>query len=234
MAVVDLRTWLQRVDEMGELRRIDGATCEEDIGLATEVLHRAERGPAAIFDNIPGYPSGYRVAVNNLGSIRRVALTLGLPVDADPQKLVALWRDKLNNLKPIPPKVVDDGPVMENIQLGEDVNVLRFPTPKWHEEDGGRYIGTGSCDITMDPDEGWVNLGTYRVMVHDAKRVGFYISPGKHGRIHREKYFSRGEPCPVAVAIGVPPILYLASGTEVPYGLSEYDWAGGIAGEPKL
>lgn len=232
MPLIDLRTWLQRVDEMGQLRRVDGANCEEDIGMATEVLHHADGSPVALFDNIPGYPAGYRVTVNSFGALGRIAYTLGLPVDAGPQDLLALWSEKLSDLKPIPPEFVEDGPVMENVQMGQDVNVLQFPTPKWHEADGGRYIGTGSCDITIDPDEGWVNLGTYRVMVHDANRVGFYISPGKHGRIHREKYFSRGEPCPLAVAIGVPPVLYLGCATEVPYGLSEYDWAGGIAGEP--
>ncbi len=232
MSEVDLRTWLRRVEELGELRRVDGATAEEDIGMATEVLHHANGSPAVMFDNIPGYRPGFRVLVNSFGSIRRIALTLGLPFDAPTQDIIAVWRQKLADLKPIPPEYVDDGPVLENVQMGDGVDVLQFPAPKWHEADGGRYIGTGSCDITRDPDEGWVNLGTYRVMVHDAKRVGFYISPGKHGRIHREKYFSRGEPCPVAVAIGVPPALYLGACTEVPYGLSEYDWAGGITGVP--
>src|SRR5258708_16408707 len=52
------------------------------------------------------------------------------------------------------------------------------------------YIGTGSIDITVEPDEGWVNLGTYRVMIHDRDTLGFYISPGKQGRIMREKYRS--------------------------------------------
>jgi len=107
-----------------------------------------------------------------------------------------------------------------------------FPAPKWHPLDGGRYIGTGSFDITRDPDDGWVNLGTYRVMVHDATRLGYYISPGKHGRIQRQKYFDRNQACPVAMVFGSDPALFLASCTEVPYGLSEYDWVGGVRGEP--
>jgi 4-hydroxy-3-polyprenylbenzoate decarboxylase len=104
---------------------------------------------------------------------------------------------------------VEDGPVLENIKTGDEVNVLSFPAPLWHERDGGRYIGTGSFNITQDPDEGWVNLGTYRVMVHDEKTVGFYISPGKHGRIHRDKYMGRNEPMPAAVALGGDPFLFL-------------------------
>ena len=76
---------------------------------------------------------------------------------------------------------------------GDDVDVTRFPAPKWHAHDGGRYIGTGSFNVTRDPDEGWINCGTYRVMIHDAKTAGFYISPGKHGRQMRDKYQARGE-----------------------------------------
>jgi UbiD family decarboxylase len=77
-----------------------------------------------------------------------------------------------------------------------------------------------------------VNLGTFRVMVHDAKRVGVYISPGKHGRQFRDEYFKRREPCPILVVCGVDPLLFIASTLEVPQGVSEYDWAGGIRGEP--
>ena len=36
--------------------------------------------------------------------------------------------------------------------------------------------------IMRDPEDDWVNCGTYRVMVHDAKRVGVWMSPGKQGR----------------------------------------------------
>ena len=99
------------------------------------------------------------------------------------------------------------------------MNVLKFPAPKWHPQDGGHYLGTGSFDVTRDPDEGWVNCGTYRVMVHNEKQVGYYISPGKHGRIQRQKYFDRGEPCPVVMVIGCNPLMFLASCTEIPYGV---------------
>jgi 4-hydroxy-3-polyprenylbenzoate decarboxylase len=116
--------------------------------------------------------------------------------------------------------------------MGDKVNVLSFPTPLWHERDGGRYIGTGSYDITQDPDEGWVNLGTYRVMVHDEKSVGFYISPGKHGRVHRDKFMARNKPMPTAVVLGGDPFLYLMACNEVPYGISEYDIVGGFRGKP--
>src|SRR6266581_2094945 len=72
----------------------------------------------------------------------------------------------------------------------------------------------------------------YRVMVHDAKRVGVWMSPGKHGRQIREKYFKQGKPCPVLVSCSHDPMLFLAGGNELRFGLSEYDYAGGHRGQP--
>src|SRR6476469_4007833 len=83
-----------------------------------------------------------------------------------------------------------------------------------------------------DPDTGWVNCGTYRVQAHDAQTAGIYISPGKHGRLIREKYWARGEACPVAVSIGHDPLLLLVGGLEVAYGRHEFEVAGAIRGEP--
>ena len=44
-----------------------------------------------------------------------------------------------------------------------------FLAPKWHEHDGGNYIGTGCVVMTKDPDSGRVNVGCYRVMVQDER-----------------------------------------------------------------
>lgn len=178
MSYRDLRGWMTQVEELGELKVVQKADWDVEIGVITEIVMN-RHGPALLFDNITGYPAGYRIVANALGGPKRLAYTLGLPTDRDIKELVPLWQQKKAALRPIPPKVVKDGPVMENVYRGEDVDLLKFPTPKWHEHDGGRYIGTGSVDITRDPEEGWVNLGCYRVMVHERNQVGFYISPGK-------------------------------------------------------
>ena len=188
MSVRDLEGWLKDAEALGEVRRVTGADWNVEIGAITELAQHRENGPAVLFDEIKGYPKGYRLLVNSLGSLRRTALTLGLATDVtSPMQLVKAWRAYSKRIMPIPAKTVEWAPVMENVDTGAAVNILKFPTPKWHEHDGGRYIGTGSVDITRDPEEGWVNLGCYRVMIHDERTVGFYISPGKHGRIQREK-----------------------------------------------
>jgi len=227
-----LREWLEAVDRLGQLRRVSGAGADEEIGAATDVLQHTAESPAALFEQVPGYDPGFQVLVNSFGSTDRIALTLGLPLGRSRVEVSEAWREKIRGLTPMPPEEVEDGPVFENVLTGGDVDMTMFPTPKWHPLDGGRYIGTGSFDITRDPDDGWVNLGTYRVMVHDRVRLGYYISPGKHGRIQRQKYFDRGEPCPVAMVFGGDPLVFLASCTEIPYGVSEYEWVGAVRGEP--
>src|SRR5437588_129624 len=69
-------------------------------------------------------------------------------------------------------------------------------------------------------------------MVHGADKVGLWISPGKHGRQIREKYFRQGKPCPVLISCGHDPLLFLAGGNEIRFGLSEYDYAAGHRGAP--
>ncbi|HLC25170.1 MAG TPA: UbiD family decarboxylase [bacterium] len=232
MAFTDLRDFIEKAKAIGELRVVEGADWNLEIGVLTELACHHESRPAILFDKIKGYPEGYQVLANSLGSLKRTALTLDLPDNLGAMDFIRAWREKSKSLKMIPPRVVKTGPLMENVYSGKEINMLKFPTPLWHEHDGGRYLGTGSIDITRDPDEGWVNLGTYRVMVHNEDTLGFYISPGKHGRIQREKYFNRNESCKVAVSFGHDPRYFLAGSIELDYGLSEYDFIGALKGSP--
>ena len=69
-------------------------------------------------------------------------------------------------------------------------------------------------------------------MIHDEKTAGTCIHRGKHGQLMMEKYWKRGKSCPIAVCVGHDPLLSLLSGIEVPTGISEYDYAGALRGEP--
>jgi UbiD family decarboxylase len=227
----DLRGWIEQARKLGEVKDVEEATWQEEIGMATELLHHSDPAPTALFDKIPGYPSGYRVLTNFFGG-KRMNMTMGFPDALSRVELSNAFFRAYQESKPIPCAWLKDGPILENVKTGDDVNVLAFPTPLWHEHDGGRYIGTGSYNVTQDPDEEWVNLGTYRVMIHDEKSVGFYISPGKHGRIHRDKYMARNQPMPAAVVVGGDPFLFLMACNEVPYGVNEYDLVGGMRGKP--
>jgi len=133
-----------------------------------------------------------------------VAKTLGLPEnETDRMGLLRNWNKKVDKIPMIPPKIVDAAPFLENVDTGDDVDLLKFPSPKHHELDGGRYFGTCHGVIQKDPDSGYVNMGTYRIMLIDGKRLALHILEGQHGSIiMNAKYFSRGEKMPVAIAIG--------------------------------
>ena len=229
---LDLREFLDRIERAGELLRIPRADWNLEMGTLAESVNERSNAPAILFDEIPGYPKGLRTLSGATNSMKRLAITLGFPVPAHPLDVVRAYRDRMKTHQPIPPRVVSKGPVLENVLSGNDVDVLKFPVPFLHELDGGRYIGTDDLVVMRDPEQNWVNCGTYRVMVHDAKRVGVWMSPGKHGRQIREKYFKQGKPCPVLVSCGHDPMLFLAGGNELRFGLSEYDYAGGHRGMP--
>ena len=206
----DLREFLARIDRAGELLRIPGTHWNLEMGTLAEAVNERPSSPAVLFDEVPGYPRGFRVLSGSTNSMRRLAITLGFAVPGHPLEVVRAYRDRMKGHRPVPPRVVRDGPVLENVLRESEVDVFKFPVPFLHELDGGRYIGTDDLVIMRDPDEHWVNCGTYRVMVHDAKRVGIWMSPGKHGRQIREKWFKHGKACPVLVSCGHDPLLFLA------------------------
>jgi UbiD family decarboxylase len=231
-AYADLREWIDQAEKLVEVRRVSGASWQEDIGMAAEIVLHSETAPCVIFDDIPGCPKGFRVLTNFFGG-KRKNMTLGFPSHLTKLELSeAFLSSCLKDLKTMPFEEVSDGPIFENILTGDDVDVTKFPVPIWHERDGGRYIGTGSFNVTRDPDENWINCGTYRVMIQDRRTVGFYISPGKHGRIHRDKYQARKELMPTVIVVGGDPLTFLMACSETPYGTCEYDIVGGMRGQP--
>jgi UbiD family decarboxylase len=230
----DLREWLDVVDTLGELKRVQGANSEADIGAVTEMLDHTEDSPCVLFDEIPNFEQGYRVLVNSMGSRKRQAVTLGLdPEEASHDRLLQFWRELLKGFAPISPVQVKRGSVQQNILRDDAVDLNRFPVPIWHPLDGGRFIGTASVNIMRDPDTGIINAGTYRNQVFDKNSIGIRAAPPHHGGIIKEKYMQRGQPCPIVTVVGADPLLFLASCVEgTRFGESELDWAGGVRGAP--
>ncbi len=228
---MDLRPYLTKLESLKELQHFDGADWDLEIGALTE-LGDEHKAPALIFDKIKDYPPGYRVVSNLIATPRRLAITLGFPPDISNIELVRGIKEKFNNLKPVAPVMVSEGPVLENVMKDDEVDLLKFPTPKWHELDGGRYLGTADMVIMRDPKDGWVNVGTYRVQLHDKDTLGLYISPGHQGRLIREMYWAQGKSAPVAIAFGEHPLVWMPSTLAFPWGTEEWTISGALLGEP--
>ncbi|MBI4332124.1 MAG: UbiD family decarboxylase [Chloroflexi bacterium] len=232
---LDIREWLQQVRAIEPLVTIEGADAHLEIGAVTLENVKNEHCPAILFDPVLGYEPGYGVLTGSVTTPARTATTLNLPANYSKLELLQSLRSRLtewkNRAPGFQPEVVPGGAVTQNIQEGKQVNISLFPSPWWHEEDGGRYIGTGCAVITRDPDTGEVNLGAYRNMVQDDKTVLVQAAPGKHGRLDWENYHSKGQDCPIAVSVGHHPLVFGIAAISVPRGM-EYEFMGAIAGEP--
>ncbi|MDP6558613.1 MAG: UbiD family decarboxylase [Candidatus Binatia bacterium] len=230
-----LREWLEIADRIRELKRVDGCDWDKEIGAVTDLCCQLSNPPAHLFDRIKDAKPGYRVLTCALSSPKRLAAALRIDATTTWELVRELRRGRIAEWEKggasVRPRWVQDGPILENVFEREKVDLFIFPTPKWHEGDGGRYIGTGCAVLTQDPDSGWINAGAYRCMVLGPREVGIWMATQRHGRTHMDKYFARRERCPVVISVGHDPLLSLLAGLD--FGAtSELEIMGRVTGEP--
>ncbi|MDG7001514.1 MAG: UbiD family decarboxylase [Nitrososphaerota archaeon] len=225
-----LREFIKACEANNELATIkDEVDWDLEIGAITRRSFDLQ-GPALLFEKVRGYSSDYRFFSGMVSTYRRYALALGLPPETGVKEIIRTYYNRIK--KPIPPEVVSSGPCKENKFEGDKVDILKFPTPKWNPRDGERFIGTFGCVVTKDPENEWVNMGVYRMMIHDSKSTGMFIVPAQHIGYHFKKYKELNKPMPTAVAIGVDPVVVLASCGRYPFNVSEFEMAGALRGSP--
>jgi 4-hydroxy-3-polyprenylbenzoate decarboxylase len=234
--LLSLRSWIEDVDAAGELTRVDGAHWDQELGAIAELSYRSSPTKALLFDNITQYRPGLRVLTGSTGSAERLGRTLRLGEDLDDAQVVARLRGRPSQwaaaAADFPAVTVSEAPLLDNVLEKDDIDLLEFPVPMWHELDGGRFIGTGCFVVTTDPETGRVNGGCYRMQVQDEGRSATISAvPGKHGAQNIARWFELHGRAPVTVSFGHDPVLLVTGGTEVPAGISELDYAGAIVGE---
>lgn len=231
MAYKNVREFIDRLEKEGEVQRIEE---EVDWNLEAGAMLRrsAEAGlPAPFFQKIEGYPEGYRLFGGGFARLSRLAMAMDLDPDTPFRDLIEVYLRRKR--KPIKPVIVNNGPCKENINVGHEVDLFKFPVPMLHQGDGGRYIGTWHVTICKDFDSDWVNWSMQRHMVYNKNTCGILADPVTHlGDIYTRSYEPRNQPMEVAIAIGVEPISTLCATSPLPYGVSEVEMVGGIRGEP--
>ncbi len=233
----DLRQFIAACREIDEIRDIDDADWREEIGALTEAAAELiDSPPALLFDSIKGYPKGHRVLGLPLASHRRIAVALGLSPGLSKIETMRAAAQRINQaqMAPLAPRQIEarQAPVMQNVVRDEQVDLTRFPVPLFHASDGGRYLGTGDSVINRDPDSDFVNMGTYRMQLHEPALLGLWMSPGQQGRQICQRYWDRGQACPVVATFGVEPATFFPAHTQLPWGVCELDVAGGLRGRP--
>jgi UbiD family decarboxylase len=217
---MDLRAFIDRLSDAGRLRRVSQLTdWKFDIGR----MIREEHVPL-LFENIKDYP-GARVFSNGLVDNHCIAIALGL----DNRKPRAVIREAARRARTaIKPVLIEHGPVLENIVGAADIDFFKLPIPHWHPQDVGRYIGTWHLNMTKDPETGLRNLGVYRMLVVGPREATVSTSAGSHLARHFAKAEAAGQRLEMAVAIGVSEAVMIAASAACPFGIDEYDLAGGL------
>ncbi len=222
----DMRDFIEQAEAEGMLHRIK-AEVDWDLELShIAKINEEKKGPALLFENIKGYNSPVIMSVCTTS--QRLALIMGMPRDSTLVDIMKEWVDKHDNK--IPPEYVKDAPCKENIMKGDDVDLFKFPAPKYYPLDGGRFFGTAHFVITKDPDSGWINLGTYRLQLLDKNHLGTQFIKGKHSDLMLKKYQAMKKPMPVCAIVGCDPLLFLMGAARLSAFESEYDFAGSIRG----
>ncbi len=254
MAYSSFTEFLAALERAGELRRI-----AEPVATELEITEWADRemkspggGQALLFEKptVNGAVSPFPLAINTMGSRKRMALALGLGDVGElaqqmqlilkakpPTSLKSAWTLAMQGLGLLHarPKQVRGGPCQEVVHRFEEnaqrstelPTLLDLPILQCWPQDGGRFI-TFPCVHTRDPDTGERNLGMYRMQVYDERSTGMHWQVHKVGARHGKRYYERGERMPVAVTLGGDPAYIFAATAPLPDGLDEILFAGFI------
>jgi len=108
-----------------------------------------------------------------------------------------------------------------------DGGYRELPAIKFFERDGGYYIDTAVL-VAKTPEMDSYNASVHRLMLVDG---GFAVRivPRHLFRIYEQNRL-RGVETPIAIAIGVHPIVFMASSISPPYGVFEFSLAAALNG----
>ncbi|MDQ3117790.1 MAG: menaquinone biosynthesis decarboxylase [Verrucomicrobiota bacterium] len=250
MAYASFSQFLQALEKAGELQRI-ATPVETDLVIA-EWADREMKSPgggkALLFEQplVDGKVSKFPLAINTMGSEKRMALALQVENVADLAQEISLilkakpptdlregWtllKQGLNLLH-ARPKHVKSAVCQEVVQRFEngagDFSLGDLPILKCWPKDGGRFVTLPNVH-TRDPETGARNLGMYRMQVYDGLTTGMHWQVHKVGARHGKLYYERNERMPVAVTIGGDPAYTFAATAPLPDGLDEILFAGFI------
>jgi len=259
MAFRSFQDFVEQLDRAGELQRI---TEEVDTELviaewANREMKSPSGGKALLFEKpiIDGKTSAFPVAINAMGSRKRIAMALGVNEVADLAQEIQLilkakpptdLREGFALLKQgihllhARPKRVKEAACQEVIQILDSdqssnnaspartkpqISLLDLPILKCWPKDGGRFITFPNVH-TRDPESGARNVGMYRMQIFDDRTTAMHWQVHKVGARHGKVYYQRGERMPVAVTLGGDPALTFAATAPLPDGLDEILFAG--------
>ncbi len=243
----DLREFLSKLEQMGQLKRIETAL-DPNLEI-TEVCDRTLRaqGPALLFENpkrsqIPllanlfGTPE--RVALGmgqtDVNALREIGRLLAFLKEPDPPKGMKDAWEKLPIFKQVlnmAPKQTKQAPCQQIQISGKHVDLGMLPIQTCWPGDVAPLLSWGLV-ITKGPLKKRQNLGIYRQQLLSENRLIMRWLSHRGGALDLRDWQQAhpGDPFPVAVVLGADPATTLAAVTPIPDTLSEYAFAGLLRG----
>lgn len=199
---------------------------------ALQRLEQLGRFPLVLFErplDLNGDVSRFPLATNIYATRERCARALGLEFDQAYEELGLEYARREE--RRIAPLVIphEAAPVKQVVQVGEAVDLRRFPIVRHHRMDGGPYIDM--TPIMRDPDSGAYNVAFLRNQYRGPRKLGIHMSPRHNWQIAR-KHEEAGKPTPVAIVVGHHPAFYIGALNVSPFGEDDYEVIGSIGGRP--
>ncbi|MBI4317168.1 MAG: UbiD family decarboxylase [Chloroflexi bacterium] len=234
----DLREYVEVLEANGKLVRV-----KKEISKDSELMPLVrwqfrglpeEQRKAFLFENVVD-AKGKRYDMPVLVACHAASADVyALGMQCTTKDIMEKWTQA--QLHPNEPKMVDTGPVHQEVHIGEALlehgGLGELPVPiSTPGFDNAPYL-TSACWVSKDPETGVRNIGVYRAMIKSPNRTGICCLGVQHIRTHWEKCRRLGIPLQAAIVLGASPNLGYAAVTKIPYGTDEYGIAGGIAGAP--
>ncbi len=223
MPYKDLREFLDFLSKKGELK-----VCQKEVDTKIEIAKVTDKsskvgGPAILFNNVKGFKTP--VVTGLFGTVDRSFLSI------DSNKYDGFKKMARALEKPIPCKIVKDGPCKEVIKTGKDIDLHEIPA-LWHQaKDSHYFITTANCRV-KDPYTGIGNSSINRIAVQGKDWLTIQTNHPHQLGIITSKHLEQGKACPIAMAVGTDPAVLAGSSCGLPYGMDEFEFAGGLRGEP--
>jgi len=247
-----LSQFISAIERLGELARV-----REPVRVHLELAEIADRvmkqpggGHALLFEHpvlADGSRSAYPVAINLFGSMKRIALALGVDdLDEHGARITKLLELKipegllgrlallprLLEIARFPPRVKGGtSACQEIVWRGDEIDLRKLPIITCWPKDAGPYI-TLPMVISKDPTRGIRNVGMYRVQLLGKDTLAMHWQRHKVGAAHWRAMAERGETMPVAIAIGADPASIYTASAPLPPTVDEFLFAGFLRSAP--
>jgi len=204
---MSLRSFLKKMEERNEVLHIhDNISPRFEVA---SVIQAFSNGPVLLFENVEGFKT--MIVANVCGTRSRICSSLKIHSNDLYTRLSEALRS------PTPPKIIDDGPVME-VQKKPDL--YDIPILFHFERDAGPYI-TAAAVSARSSDGKIENVSVHRLLVIDENHLAIRLVPR-----HLFKLWSMAKEkkrdLEIAISIGLHPAVLLAAASSPPLGVSEY------------